>query len=176
MKANMFNNNSSLEDHINLIKHEYDNLPPFPENQYKGRGIVICAGGLNYLANAYVCIKFMRRVTSLKIELFYAGETEVPEKVKILFEKDFSDIDLIDITKSKFRDKFSFLEIKDFKGFQIKPYAILYSSFKEIMFIDADNVILENPELLFSSKEYQQTGAVFWPDLKNSKKHNPSII
>jgi hypothetical protein len=49
-------------------------------------------------------------------------------------------------------------------GWELKPYAILRSSFREILFLDADNMPVRNPEYLFDTPEYHRTGALFWPD------------
>jgi len=46
-----------------------------------------------------------------------------------------------------------------------KLYAILASSFEEVLFMDADNFVLRDPERLFDAPEYKKTGAMFWPDL-----------
>lgn len=50
------------------------------------------------------------------------------------------------------------------KGWQLKPYAIIYSSFEEVLFLDSDNVPTRDPAFLFESPEYLATGALFWPD------------
>lgn len=49
-------------------------------------------------------------------------------------------------------------------GYQIKAFAILMSSFEEVLWLDADSIPLTDPEEVFELKLYQQTGALFWPD------------
>ena len=34
----------------------------------------------------------------------------------------------------------------------------------QVIFLDSDNVALTDPEMLFGSAGYKQTGAVLWPD------------
>jgi hypothetical protein len=46
----------------------------------------------------------------------------------------------------------------------LKPYAILQSSFREVMLLDADNVPVVDPEFLFDTPQFQSSGAIFWPD------------
>jgi hypothetical protein len=58
--------------------------------------------------------------------------------------------------------------VRILRGWELKPYAMLYSTFREVLFLDADNVPVVNPEFLFDLPEYQKKGAVFWPD------HNPA--
>jgi hypothetical protein len=54
--------------------------------------------------------------------------------------------------------------VRILNGWELKPYAIIHSSFEELLLLDADNVPVENPEFLFETTEYRKTGAVFWPD------------
>jgi hypothetical protein len=49
-------------------------------------------------------------------------------------------------------------------GWELKPYAIIHSSFREVLFIDADNVAVEDPTFLFDIQPHHQHGAIFWPD------------
>lgn len=58
-------------------------------------------------------------------------------------------------------------------GWAGKPFAILFSSFREAIFIDADSLFLQNPETLFEDEAYQKTGALFFKDrlmMPESKK------
>jgi hypothetical protein len=55
-------------------------------------------------------------------------------------------------------------------GWELKPYAILHSRFREVLLLDADNVPVRNPEYLFETPEYQKTGAIFWPDFAGFDK------
>ncbi|OQS04143.1 hypothetical protein THRCLA_03598 [Thraustotheca clavata] len=48
--------------------------------------------------------------------------------------------------------------------FHTKPYAIYYSAFENVLFLDSDNIPAKDPTYLFESKEFQSTGAIFWPD------------
>lgn len=34
----------------------------------------------------------------------------------------------------------------------------------QVIFLDSDNVAIADPEMLFGSSGYQQTGALLWPD------------
>lgn len=54
------------------------------------------------------------------------------------------------------------LSIQD--GKEMKIFTMLFSSFEEVVFIDADNMALQPPEHLLDSDEYKETGAVLWPD------------
>ncbi len=159
-----------------LLREEFSSFPSYPENNYSGRGIVLCAGGLSFLSNAYVCLKFIRKFSNLPVELFYSGRGEMPASVMEQLTRDFSSLRLLDITSPDFAQQFPFLRPDDFRGCQIKTFAILYSSFREVLYIDADNIILQSPDLLFGLPEYCQTGALFWPDLASMKTTQKNLL
>ena len=63
------------------------------------------------------------------------------------------------------------------KNFQIKGLAIALSSFKELVYLDSDNIPLRDPTYLFDTPSYTAEGsgkAVFWPDL--SKDHVDNAV
>lgn len=49
-------------------------------------------------------------------------------------------------------------------GWAAKPWAILMSSFKEALFVDADVLFFTNPEVMFDDPAYEETGALFFKD------------
>ncbi len=51
-------------------------------------------------------------------------------------------------------------------GWQNKIFSIVHSSFEEVLFFDADNFALADPEPLFDDPRYQVTGTMFWPDFE----------
>jgi len=59
------------------------------------------------------------------------------------------------------------------RGWESKAYALLHSRFKEVILLDADVVPLRDPSDLFNLPRYQQTGAVFWPDINTLPPHAP---
>ncbi len=105
------------------------------------RGIVVCAGGHRLLANAYVTLKRLRTLTDLPVELCYAGPQERPPTFT----------DLPGVTPVELPS--------ELRGFHIKPYALLQSSFEHVLLLDADNLPLQPLEPLFDHD------ALFWPDL-----------
>ncbi|RLN54050.1 hypothetical protein BBJ29_003155 [Phytophthora kernoviae] len=59
-----------------------------------------------------------------------------------------------------------FHKIKDPRamGFGAKVFSIYHSSLDRVLFLDADNVPVGDPSFLFKSTEFEDTGAIFWPD------------
>jgi Mannosyltransferase putative len=55
------------------------------------------------------------------------------------------------------------------RGFTSKFYTLLYTSFTDVLFIDADNVAVGDVNSIFDSQEYKDTGSVLWADLWGDK-------
>lgn len=135
-----------------------EQIPHHPSKLYKGKGIVICGGGKKYFTCAWVNINMLRLLgCKLPIELWYLGPNELDDHMRSLF--DGLDVNCIDglLVKKKFPSRI-------LRGWELKPYSILHSSFKEVLFLDADNVPVIDPTYLFDSIGYQENGAIFWPD------------
>ena len=122
-----------------------------------GRGIVL-TGGDHQASYLLTSIQSMRDMgCELPIEVMYLGEDDLGrenrrklEKVKGVITRDLSPL---------VNDKGWKL-----KGWALKPFAIMLSSFREAIFIDADSLFLRDPSILFSDPEYQSTGALFFKD------------
>ena len=57
-------------------------IPVYPD-RYRGRGIVICGGGVRYFTNAWVCINMLRRLgCRLPIQLWHLGAKEMDNQMK----------------------------------------------------------------------------------------------
>lgn len=59
-----------------------------------------------------------------------------------------------------------FCELRDdVTGWAIKVLALLRSNFREVMWIDTDNVPIRDPEFLFDDPFYRAKGSLFWRDV-----------
>lgn len=157
-----------LQGSRSIIKMLKDNwkqfcrsIPPYPGGFYS-RGIVTCAGGLKYLTCAWVNIHLLKKYgCSLPIEVWYTGEELTPEVIEALTGMGVVCKNVRDYTTT------------DIDGTALKPFAILHSAFKEVLYIDADNICTADPAYLFESQEYCNTGTMFWPDIWITGKDNP---
>jgi ADP-heptose:LPS heptosyltransferase len=128
-----------------------------PPNEFAGRGIVVCGGG-TYFPSAWVCINMLRQLgCNLPIQLWHLGKREFDEQMIRLVAP--LGVECIDASKMR-----GGLPARILRGWELKAYAILNSSFKEILLLDADNIPLTNPEFLFETPEFRKCGAIFWPD------------
>ena len=131
---------------------------PFPDGRFAGRGIVICGCGDVYFPCAWVCIGVLRRLgCTLPIELWYRGRREMTEEMIALVEP--LGVTCVDAYGVVRRHPFRRLD-----SWELKPFAITWSRFSEVLYLDADNVPLRDPAFLFDLPEYRAAGALFWPD------------
>ncbi len=147
------NEHARLEDFENASRKTY----LYPAHEFSGRGIVICGGGNKYFPCVWVCINMLRKVGCLlPIELWHFS-TEMSDLQKTLVST--LNVKCIDATEVR-RKK----PVRNLGGWELKPYAIIHSSFREVLLLDADNVVVVDPEFLFNTAPYKRVGAIFWPD------------
>jgi hypothetical protein len=141
--------------YTNELPRVLASVPPYPKGTFNGRGIVICAGN-EYMLNAFVAVSLLRyRGCSMPIEVWYMGEQErVPYIEPHLTALGVTMVDAGRVMR----------------GWQLKPYAVINSSFREVLLLDADNVVTRDPEYLFSTKQYRNSGAIFWPDIQDFRR------
>ncbi|KAJ3342708.1 hypothetical protein HDU93_001280 [Gonapodya sp. JEL0774] len=101
---------------------------------------------------------------TLPIEFMYAGDDDLPPETrrKILSLGDGYDIVMRDIT-TLVDDS-----LTEIGAWAIKPFSIMFSSFTEVVFADADVVWFYSPEEVFSDPVYIETGTLFYYD----RSHN----
>lgn len=142
-------------------KDYMNSIEPYPD-KFKGRGIVISAGGVGYFTCAWILIKGLKASgCHLPIEVWYYGNELSDGIIKELESLKVSCNNLSDFIPA------------NSSGYLYKPLSILKSKFEEVLFLDADNYCVKNPEFLFDSNEYKEFGAIFWPDFWQTAKENP---
>jgi len=133
-----------------------------PLNRPVRQGIVMLAGG-DYMAPAMVSIRMLRRAGSVQpIELWMSSKEE--------YEPQLCDevLPSFDVTCRLLSDVFhnaTTRQSQAFAGFQYKIFALLFASFDEVLFLDADVVAIQNPDGLFDSVPFREKGMITWPDL-----------
>lgn len=133
-------------------------IPPYPGG-FKGRGIVTCAGGTKYNTCAWVLINRLRDLgCRLPIELWYLGEKEREDSwMELVRPLGVTFIDAAEVARRHPHPKLG--------GWESKPFAMLHTRFRDVLFLDADNLPMVDPTFLFDSQEYLATGAIFWPEM-----------
>ncbi|KNG81851.1 putative alpha-1,2-mannosyltransferase (Mnn2) [Aspergillus nomiae NRRL 13137] len=136
-----------LDDHVETMKQAHTG------------GLVSTAGG-EYLPVLVISLRMLRRTGSeLPLEVFLANEDE--------YETYICDVVLPSLNArcvvlSHVLDAVP--KIMDIQKYQFKLFAMMFSSFEEILFLDADAFPLHQPETLFENEPFKSKKMVTWPD------------
>lgn len=144
---------------VNAIKKDAPKLNYKPGT----RGLVSTAGG-SYLPVLVISLRMLRKTgSSLPMEVFLADMSEREEYVcdVVLPSLNAKCIVLSEILGAS-------PEELDIEKYQFKPFAMLFSSFEEILFLDADAFPLGKPEVLFDNEPFRSKNMITWPDFWGS--------
>jgi hypothetical protein len=146
--------------YVEAIQHIITEPSPYPPWIYQDQGVVMSAGGGLQFANAYVAISALRSTgCDLPVELFYAGQAEMSvEAISLLHS--LANVHVVDMLRMP-----GMYSTDHLSGWQIKAFAILHSSFAEVIWMDSDNYPLHDLEDLFYEPSYLEHGCLFWQDL-----------
>lgn len=160
-----YRNDPAWSLYLNIEKTLYPWLQPHWDNafhitnQTSGRGIVICIGNHQF-QYAATTIRSIREVlkSNLPIEVFYIRDDDLSEMRRLYLETEFTNVKtrkIIDYVNDWYTR---------FGGWALKPYAVLASSFREVILMDADAYFFKKPDTLFDDAGYRKTGALFFYD------------
>lgn len=159
----------NTQEAMRILRQEFvDGIGKLERPEYKGRGIVMCGGaqeiphrGLShgYLPCIWVAINKIRMLgCQLPIQLWYLGDLELdPAIERLLAPLGVECIDGREMEKK--------YPCRIHCGWEAKMFATMWSSFEEVLFLDADCApVTYSPDELFDHPDYVAKGAVFWPD------------
>lgn len=142
---------AARQSHVEVTKQ----LVSYPSQLFSGQGIVMLAGG-RYTAFATTGLGMLREMGSnLPVEVWVKDETEENEGW-------CQELAMEGMTCRRLSDYMETELLEN--GYQLKICTILFSSFEQILFLDADNVPVRKPDGIFKSKSFTDTGVVMWPD------------
>lgn len=128
-------------------------------NFLNGDGIVYLGGG-KYNQLVLLSVAMLRRAGSrLPVEVILPKRDD--------FDLDFCN-DVLPALNGRCKVMEDFLPsgmIGEILGFQLKNVALLVSSFQNVLYLDADNIPVKNPDYLFVNEPFKSKRLVFWPDL-----------
>ena len=125
------------------------------------------AVGGRFIPSAWVTLCLLRFVHQgdLPIELWYLDDNDFAPELRRLFERfDVSFVDARSITTASWLPR---------TGWELKPFALLHCRFAEVLLLDADNIPLIDPVMLFDEPRYASYGALVWPDIRPVNPFNP---
>lgn len=166
-KFQRWNGETSYFPGSNYRQHQNRNcfLNDF-KNRLNGRGIVMTFSD-SFLDEAIRLIRILRHFKNVyPIQVIYHSNLSEETKqaiVKAAREK-FRDtppqdvwfVDVSGTVEKEYLDKFN--------GFSNKVLATLFNTFEEMILLDADSVILQEPAYFFNLKKYVQSGTMFYKD------------
>ena len=123
------------------------------------RGIVTTAGG-QYLPVLVISLRMLRKTGStLPVEIFLASTAEYEGD---LCERVFPELNAKCVILSDVLDAVQGSTVV--QHYQLKCFSMLFSSFEEILLLDADSFPVHDPETLFASPPFSVYGMTTWPD------------
>lgn len=154
------------DEDVSKVKIAHENYlysilihPPLLVYRPKTRGIVSTAGGF-YLPILVISLRMLRRTgCTLPMEVFLASYAEYEPYIceHALPALNARCIILADIL-SHVPSSVSI------SRYQLKAFAMLFSTFESLLFLDADSFPVQNPTRLFASEPFLSHGLVVWPD------------
>ena len=139
---------------------------------HKGRGIVTTGGNADTLARLITLLQILREEyhSTLPIEIWtFPDEIDPASPTASTLTSLGARIQIVPPSYGLTKDP------NLWKNFQIKGLALALSSFKELIYLDSDNIPLRDPEYLFDSERYNRVEggkAAFWPDLSRDHVDN----
>ncbi|KAI4722795.1 nucleotide-diphospho-sugar transferase [Aureobasidium sp. EXF-10727] len=120
-------------------------------------GIVSAASG-KYLPVFVISLRMLRRTGSqLPVELFVDTEAELASYTCQTL------LPSMNAHCLRLEDRLG-RWAKYLASFQVKVFAILASSFENVLFLDADAFVAKDPSHVFTREPFSSTGLVTWPD------------
>lgn len=155
------------EDDQTAMKHAHENFLKGvkeakllrPVHTPGTRGLVSTAGG-SYLPVFVSSLRMLRRTGStLPVELYMKDSDEYEKEIcdNVLPELNVRCLVLSDVVGKN-----------SIAHYQLKIFAVLFSSFEEIIWMDADCFPLYKPDILLDSEPFASSGLVTWPDFWGS--------
>ncbi|GAB5593839.1 hypothetical protein Unana1_08739 [Umbelopsis nana] len=129
------------------------------QKESKGAGMIFCVGNGQFY-HAATTIRAIRETfkSNIPIEVFYINEDDLSEVKRQYLETEFSNLKTVDL--SEYIDD----TWTQFGGWAMKPFAIVASSFSQVILADADVFFFKKPESFLEDAGFKKTGALFFYD------------
>ncbi|RSL67631.1 hypothetical protein CEP53_002886 [Fusarium sp. AF-6] len=146
-------------DYVQSLRYLAPDLPFVRDT----RGVVITASGANF-GIAATAVLMLRHVGSkLPVQLFLDSASEYERK---LCNTSLASLDVQCLNMDDFLHlpKSANYTTPHFEKFEFKAFALIFSSFQNILFLDSDAFPIRKPDYLFDVEPYKSHGLVVWPD------------
>ena len=140
---------TTKQTHRAAVSH----LLGFPAIHFDGQGVVIVGDG-SFARVALHSMRMLRRSTNLPIELWVLNKREYDER-------DCTELSALSV---RFRTLDEYLPDEVMATSQLKCFAMLLSSFEEVLLLDPDNFPIASVDDVFTAGQYSSNGVVIWQD------------
>jgi hypothetical protein len=142
-----------------INKQTFQNLEQH-QDSFKGRGLVTSASKdqIHVLIHSLYNLIYILK-TPLPIQIITLERPNDIQPDHLEFLKSLPNVTVIPLSSS-----FDTRRLENVKGFTIKPFLALTSTFKETILFDADTVFFTDPATLFTEPGYVLTGTLFYRD------------
>ena len=132
----------------------------------------MAAGGPRHFTNAWVTLQVLRRLLgcTLPVQLWYLGPDEMSPRWSTLLRR--LDVECVDAAQVRQR-----YPARRLGGWECKPYAIIHSPFREVLWLDADNMPLVDPASCSRSRttpRRARSSGRTWPACRRSTRSGRS--
>nr|AIG56397.1 secreted protein [Achlya hypogyna] len=131
------------------------------------RGIVMCLHD-NMAALGISLIQELRLLNnSLPIQVYTCLDEELSNATRsLVLEVDtLNRTEIVDVCRSVLDAKYMLQwEAVEYQNFFLKILAVLHTTFDEVLLLDADDIFLANPDVLWTIDSYVETGTLFFYD------------
>ncbi|KAL3896054.1 MAG: hypothetical protein SGCHY_004320 [Lobulomycetales sp.] len=135
----------------------------FHKSAYFGSGIVICveSNSRRQFAHAVSTILGIRYLlqSELPVEVFFLGDKEPINQYDMEQLLKIPNVRVRDLTEELVGGN-----DVDLRPEEVRPFAMLASSFQHVILMDAESTFLQKPDVLLTSPKYLRTGALFFHD------------
>lgn len=159
------------EETFKEFKQKHDSLlnelpPEISESTYKpnSSGIIYVGGG-KYSWLSYISLLGLRETGSkLPVEIMLPTINDYEK------ELEFCDVLLPKLNAScvvipsVLGSSVLLFWSNKFRSYQFKALALMTTSFQNVLLLDSDNIVIENPDTFFESKLFKEYGMITWPD------------
>ena len=141
------------------------------QQRFHGRGIVVTAGNADTYSRTLVLIHLLQEYGSkLPIEVHYSGGELSQEHINQL---EGLGVFVHNLSSKEDNVVSADLDPHVDRSYYLKIAALINARCVECLSLDSDNLPTRDPEYLFDTREYKQTGTLFWPDFWKTEAENP---
>lgn len=143
------------------------------KNILSGKGIVMTISD-SHLDDCIRLIHLLRYLKNpLPIQIIHTGLSDLTKfqlhqagtsDFRGFIQQSITFVDVVPAISHQYLEKFS--------GFGNKILAVLFNTFEEIIFFDADTILTQNPMKFFNLKKYKKSGTLFFRD-RNTAEFRP---